>query len=106
MLLFMQAIKVVTAVIAKEKTQVGALPILVRDSRDAARCWSLDVSLRYTAREVGDVSIDRDINLRHDFVVLLIAPLSNFSKGASYYALSKKLMPEHYQMLMDRGWRR
>lgn len=96
----------VTAVIAKEKTQVGALPILVRDSRDAARCWSLDVSLRNTACAVGGVSLDRDIHSRHDSVVLLIAPLSNFLKGASYYALSKKLMPEHYQKLMDRGWRR
>lgn len=26
--------------------------------------------------------------------------------GASYYARSKVLSPEHYQILMDRGWRR
>nr|OQO28901.1 hypothetical protein B0A51_03228 [Rachicladosporium sp. CCFEE 5018] len=26
--------------------------------------------------------------------------------GASYYATSKSLAPEHYQILMDRGWRR
>lgn len=69
----------VTAVIAKEKTQVGALPILVRDSCDAARCWSFDVFLRYTARAVGEVSIDRDINFRHATVVLLIDALSDFS---------------------------
>ncbi|KAM0719537.1 hypothetical protein Q7P37_003667 [Cladosporium fusiforme] len=31
----------------------------------------------------------------------LITPI-----GASYYALAKILTPEHYQMLMDRGWRR
>lgn len=70
----------VTAVIAKEKTQVGELPILVRGSRDAAWFWSLIICLSHTACAVGDVSLDQELNLRHDSVVSLVLLLSNFLK--------------------------
>lgn len=44
----------------------------------------------------------------HDILYLLngVRPHPNPSLGASYYARSKSLCPKHYQLLMDRGWRR
>ncbi|KAI6809805.1 arginine-tRNA-protein transferase-like protein 1 [Hortaea werneckii] len=35
-----------------------------------------------------------------------VSALPTLNAGASYYAGSKSLCPRHYQILMDRGWRR
>jgi hypothetical protein len=87
---------VAIAATVKRPTQVSELPILVRIPFPPISCL---LALEYP------VSVS--ISLSYSPLLIPSRPCPDLPRaGASYYVRSKALSPEHYQALMDRGWRR